>query len=185
MADIPCSRIIESRGGVSPTSRFREPQDLRAWRDPDPALQARNLALAYLNAGISGRSPAEIVRGYRLLTEVQRSAPDDIDVLKGIGRALLLGREPLESLKAFERVLQLTPNSPTSEEDVGTAFLESGQIERAALHLERAVELDPLLLSAGTALQEVYRRQGDSKKADALADRMRRTMLNLPKKPGQ
>ena len=55
-------------------SPVRQPEDLVAWRDPEPALQARNLALAYLNAGISGRSPAQIVRGYRMLTEVQRAS---------------------------------------------------------------------------------------------------------------
>src|SRR5580658_9693265 len=119
-----------------------------------------------------------------MLTEVQRTAPSDIDVLKGIGRALLLGREPAEAVKAFEQVLQLTPNNAASEEDVGIAFLEAGQNDNAASHLERAVQLDPLLLSAGTALQAVYRKQGNDNKADALAERMRRTMLNLPKKPG-
>lgn len=153
------------------------PEDLVAWRDPAPALQARNLALAYVNAGISSRSPAQIVRGYRMLTEVQKAAPDDVGVLKGIGRALLLGRAPLEALKAFERVLQLAPDSATGEEDVGTALLESGQTGKAAPHLERALELDPLLLSAATALQEVYRKQGQNEKADALGERMRRSML--------
>ena len=157
-------------------------EDLKAWREPELALQARNLALSYVNAGISSRSPKEIARGYRMLTEVQRATPNDVDVLKGIGRALLLGGQPLEALKAFEWVLRLTPNSATCEEDVGIAFLQSGQIEKAAAHLERALELDPLLLSAGTALQEVYRRQGNHEKAETLADRMRRTMLNLPKR---
>ena len=159
--------------------------DLMPWREPEPALRARNLALAYVNAGIAGHSPAEIVRGYRMLTEVQRAAPDDVGVLNGIGRALLAGGQPLEALKAFEWVLRLMPNSATNEEDVGLAFLESGQTEKAASHLRRALELDPLLLSAGTALQEVYRKQGDSDKADALADRMRRAMLNLPEKSGR
>jgi tetratricopeptide (TPR) repeat protein len=157
---------------------------LVAWRDPPPALALRNLALAYVNAGISGRSPAQLVRGYRMLTEVQRAAPGDIGVLKGIGRALLLGKEPLEALRAFERVLQLDPNNAGSEEDVGIACLESGQVEKAAAHLERALELDPLQMSAATALQQVYRRQGDDQKATALgdrmADRMRRTMLSRP-----
>jgi tetratricopeptide (TPR) repeat protein len=106
-------------------------------------------------------------------------------VLQGIGRALLTGGQPLEALKAFEWVLQLMPDSATSEEDAGVAFLQSGQIEKAASHLERALELDPLLLSAGTALQEVYRRQGNSEKADALADQMRRAMLNLRKQPSR
>ena len=168
-----------------PDPPVSQPADLKAWREPEPALQARNLALAYVNAGIDGHSPAEIVRGYRMLTEVQKAALNDVPVLNGIGRALLTGGQPLEALKAFEWVLQLVPNSATNEEDVGLAFLESGQIEKAGAHLERALELDPLLLSAGTALQDVYRRQGDDDKADALADRMRRTLLNLPKKSSQ
>jgi hypothetical protein len=140
-------------------------EDLLAWRDPVPAVQARNLALAYVNAGTSGRSPAQIVRGYRMLTEVQRAAPTDIGVPRGIGRALLLGKEPLEALKAFERVLQLMPDSAAGEEDVGIACLESGQVEKAAAHLERALELDPLQLSAATALQAVYRSRGKRKAA--------------------
>jgi len=159
---------------AQPDAAAPQPEDLVAWRDPQPALAARNLALAYLNAGISGRSPAQIVRGYRMLTEVQRTAPDDIGVLKGIGRALLLGKEPREALLAFERVLQLVPDNATSEEDVGVACLESGQVEKAASHLERALELDPLLLTAASSLQEVYRKQGKSEKAAALGDRMRR-----------
>ena len=159
--------------------------DLVAWRDPEPALQQRNLALAYLNAGVAGRSPVEIVRGYRMLVEVQKTAPVDIDVLQGIGRALLLGKQPQEALKAFESLLELVPDSATSEEDVGIASLESGQIGRAAGHLERALELDPLQLPAATALQAVYRRLGDREKAAALADRIRRAIQNLPVTSGK
>ena len=160
-------------------------EDLVAWRAPEPALQARNLALAYLSAGVSGRSPAQIVRGYRMLTEVQKAAPNDSAVLKGIGRALLLGKEPLEALKAFERVLQLDPGSAASEEDVGVASLESGQLEKAAAHLERALELDPLEAPAATALQVVYRRQGHNQKAAALGDRMRALMQTAPVNAGR
>ena len=159
-----------------------QPEELIAWRDPEPALRTRNLALAYLNAGISARSPAQIVRGYRMLTEVQRPAPDDVAVLRGIGRALLLGKEPREALKAFEQVRQLAPANATSEEDVGTACLESGQMEQAAAHLTRALELDPLLLSAATALQAVYQKIGDKEKAAALARQMQRAMRHSPPK---
>jgi hypothetical protein len=157
------------------------PEELRAWRPPQPALLTRNLGLAYVNAGLSDRSPAEIARGYRMLAEFQPSAPDDMEVLKGIGRALLAGGQPVEALTAFEWALKLAPDNATSEEDLGVAFLRAGQLENAGPHLERAVSLDPLLLSAGTALQEVYRRQGNSDKADALAERMRRAMLGLPR----
>jgi hypothetical protein len=154
-------------------------EELRPWRPPEPKLQARNLGLAYVNAGLADRSPVEIARGYRMLAEFQPSAPDDIEVLKGIGRAVLAAGHPAEALKGFELVLKLAPDSATSEEDLGVAFLRSGQLENAASHLEQALKMDPLLLSAGTALREVYKQQGNSDKADALAERMRRTMLGL------
>ncbi len=168
-----------------PDEPVSQSADLKAWREPEPALQTRNLALAYVNAGLSSHTPTEIVRGYRMLTEVQRAAPDDIGVLNGIGRALLAGGQPQEALKAFELVLQLKPNMATNEENVGLAFLASGHMEKAASHLKRAVQLDPLLLSPATALEEVYRKQGNNEAADAVADRMRRAMLNLPNKSGQ
>ncbi len=166
-----------------PDPAVPQSDDLTAWREPDAALQARNLALAYLNAGVYGHSGAQVMRGYQMLTAL-RSAGDDIDVLRGIGRALLLARQPLEAVKAFERALQLTPDSAASEADVGTAYLQAGQMEKAASHLERAMQLDPLLISAGSALEDVYRKQGNETKADALVDRMRRAMLNLPRNTG-
>ncbi len=151
--------------------------ELVAWRQPDPAVRTRNVALAYVEAGISARSVAQVVRGYGMLAELQPSMPNDIAVLKGIGRALQAGGKPLQSLKAFEWVLRLAPDNAANEMDVGVAELALGQWEQAAAHLERALELDPLLLSAGTALQDVYRKQGDETKADALAEKMRRAML--------
>ena len=153
--------------------------DIAAWREPEPALQPRNLALACLSAGIAARSPAQIVRGYRMLTEVQRAAPDDIDVLRAIGRALLLGKEPAEALQAFTRVLELEPARAANEEDAGVACLEAGQTGCAASHLEQALHLDPLRLSASTALQEVYRKQGRSQRAGALADPLENAIRSL------
>jgi len=144
--------------------------EIVAWRDPDPQFRARNLALAHVNAGIAARSPAQIVRGYRMLTEVQQNAHDDVGVLKGIGRALLLGKQPREALRAFQRVLELTPDDAGAEEDTGVAYLESGDVERAASRLEHALQLDPLRLTAAAALREVYRKQGMDEKAAALAN---------------
>ena len=152
------------------------PEDLAAWREPEPALAARNLGLAYVNAGIAARSPAQIVRGYRTLTEVQRSMPDDVGVLSGIGRALLLGKEPAEALKAFKRVLELEPGRAGNEEDVGVACFEGGDIDCAASHLRNALQLDPLRLSAASALEQVYRKQGDNKRAAALANPLERAI---------
>jgi hypothetical protein len=154
-------------------------EELIAWREPAPVLQARNFALATANAGIAARSPSQIVRGYRMLTEAQRTAPGDLAVLQSIGRVLLLGKKPEESLRAFERVLELSPSSATAEMDVGLAHLESNNLEKAAAHLERALALDPLLLDAATSLRAVYLRQGDAEKAAALSVRLQRLAPSL------
>jgi hypothetical protein len=154
--------------------------DLVAWRRASPAFEQRNLALALANTGMERRSPPQIVRGYRLLTEVQKSFPDDIDVLNGLGAALLLGKEPREALRAFERVLELTPASAIGEQNVGMAWNAAGQPGQAAAHLERSLELDPLLLPAAATLMNVYRQQGDAAKESALADRIRKAMSGTP-----
>jgi tetratricopeptide (TPR) repeat protein len=147
--------------------------DLTAWREPDPSLAARNLALAYVDAGISGRTPALLVRGYRMLTEVQKTSPDDLAVLRAIGRVLLLGKQPNEALLAFGRVLELTPGNAGSEEDAGTAYLEAGKSPEAVAHLEKAMALDPLLLTAATSLEAAYRQAGQPEKAEELLRRIK------------
>ena len=120
-----------------------------------------------------------------MLTEVEQANPNDVAVLKGIGRALLLGKKPLEAVRAFQRVLQLSPGAAAAEEDVGVASLECGQLDQAATHLERALGLDPLQLSAVTALQAVYRNQGYEEKAAALGRRIERAMEGPPLKPAR
>lgn len=160
-----------------PDETAATPEEVVPWRDPPIQFARRNTALACLNAGIAARSPAQIVRGYRMLTEVQKAMPDDVAVLKGIGRALLLGKQPMEALRAFERVLELVPNDAENAESVGIAYLESNQAAPAAAHLEKALQLDPLLLSAATALGEAYRKRGNSNQADNLKDLLDRAVL--------
>ena len=85
-------------------------------------------------------------------------------------------RRPTDALPAFERVLALTPGDATSEEDVGVACLETGQLEKAVTHLEQAMAADPLLLTAATALEQAYRMQRRPDRAELLASRIRREM---------
>jgi hypothetical protein len=59
------------------------------------------------------------------------------------------------------------------------AYLESGDVESAAPHLERALRLDPLRLSAD-ALREVYRKQNSDMKAAALANPLETALRDRP-----
>jgi photosynthetic reaction center cytochrome c subunit len=146
--------------------------DIAAWREPAPDLQKRNLGIAYLNAGFQRRSSEFIIHGYRLLTEVQNQFASDADLFTWMGTALLVGKKSSEAELAFDRALQLNPNSAAEEANAASAHQQAGDIDGTITHLERAVAIDPLHLSATSLLINLYRQQGNASKADELSDRV-------------
>lgn len=146
--------------------------ELRSWREPAPKYSRRNVALAHLNLGVQKHLPAEIVRGYRMLTEIQADFPDDPAILNGFGTALMEGNNPCEATFAFNRLVLLQPENAVNQENAGRADLGCGNISLAEGHLEKAVELDPLLLSAAEVLEAAYTKTGDTTKQAALAARV-------------
>lgn len=149
-----------------------EVTDIAAWREPAPDLQKRNLGIAYVNVGAERRSPPFVVRGYRMLTEVQEQFSTDSAVFTAMGTALLLGKQSTEAELAFERALQLDPHSATGETNAASAYLQAGDLDVAVAHLERAVTIDPLHLPADMPLIDLYGRRGNAAKAAELADRV-------------
>jgi len=101
-----------------------ENTDIAAWREPAPDLQKRNLGIAYVNVGAERRSPPFVVRGYRMLTEVQEQLSTDSAVFTAMGTALLLGKQSTEAELAFERALQLDPRSVAGETNAASAYLK-------------------------------------------------------------
>jgi photosynthetic reaction center cytochrome c subunit len=146
--------------------------DIAAWREPAPELQKRNLGIAYVNAGVERRSPQFVIRGYRMLAEVQQQFSRDSEVFSTIGTALLMGKQTAEAELAFERALLLNPNSVAAETDAASAYLQAGDLGQATSHLERAAALDPLYLPADAPLIEIYKRQGTVAKAEEIASRV-------------
>jgi photosynthetic reaction center cytochrome c subunit len=153
-----------------------EDTDIAAWREPAPELQKRNLGIAYINAGMERRSGPFLVRGYRLLTEVQSQFSSDGAVFTSLGNALLLGKQPAEAGIAFERALQLDPDSVTGETNASSAYLQAGDVRGAVAHLERAVALDPLHLPAVSPLVGLYKKLGNEEKAAALSAKVTAAM---------
>ncbi|MGA8596630.1 MAG: hypothetical protein WB676_18120 [Bryobacteraceae bacterium] len=150
--------------------------ELVAWREPDFAIAKRNLGLAYLDAGLKRNSPRLIVRGYRMLTEVQTVFPDDPAVFDGLGTALLLGGQAQEAKLAFDRLLQLDPSNPINEEKLGRAELSCGNVDAAISHLQKALNLDLLQLSTVDLLEKIYRERGNTAAEVELAKRIRQAI---------
>ncbi len=153
---------------------------IAAWRQPSPDLQARNLGIAYIDAGMQRKSSQFIVQGYRTLTEVQAQFSNDSDFFKWIGEALLLAQQSSEAKFAFERALELDPNSPLAEASAASPYVASGDAPQAIAHLERALTLDPLYLPAASTLMSLYQKEGDTAKADALAGKIKAAMDETP-----
>ena len=164
-----------------------ENTDIAAWREPAPDLQKRNLGIAYVNVGAERRSPPFVVRGYRMLTEVQDQFSTDSAVFTAMGTALLLGKQSTEAELAFERALQLDPDSAPGETNAASAYLQAGDVDRAVSHLERAVTIDPFHLPADMPLIDLYKRQGNVAKAAELAGKVSAVdgHRHHPTKPGK
>lgn len=151
-----------------------------AWREPPPDLQRRNLGIAYIDVGMQRHLSSYIIQGYRTLTEVQKQSANDSDFFKWIGEALLLGKQPSDAKYAFERALQLDPDSALTEASAASPYIQEGDDADAIAHLERAVDLDPLDLPAASTLIGLYQKEGETAKAAELASQTKRAMNETP-----
>jgi predicted Zn-dependent protease len=151
--------------------------DIAAWREPsDPDLRKRNLGIAYIKVGMERRSATFVVRGYRMLTEVQGPFSGDPDLYSWMGAALLSVKQDSEAKRAYKRAFELDPSSTLKEADLGMAYASSGESDVAVQYLEDTLTKDPLNLSVATLLMDIYSKQGDTAKAADLTKRMRAAM---------
>jgi len=110
-----------------------------------------------------------------MLAALEKQYRDDPAVLSALGRTSLRVRRAGEATQDFERVLKLDDTAQV-ESEAGQAWMQAGDLDKAAGHLERAIQLDPLLLPAAESLIQIYRRRGDSEKLAALGERVREAM---------
>jgi hypothetical protein len=149
---------------------------LRAWREPEPTLRERNLALALVTHGLENSLSDEAIRGYRMLNRMEPQLSNDAAALTALGSVLLTAKQPREAEIRFERALTRRPDYAPYEVNLGNALLEAGETTGALRHLERAAALDPLLQQAVYSLARAYRRQGDAAHAASVVDRYRAAM---------
>jgi hypothetical protein len=161
---------------TEPESTLPPDTGIAAWREPSSGLQKRNLGIANIDAGVQRRSQSMIIQGYRALTEVQDQFSSDSELFSWIGQALLLGKQSSEAEIAFDRALQLHPESSVNEGNSASARAQAGDIEGAITHLERAVALDPLYLPAAGPLVSLYRKQGKLDEATSLSAKIEAAM---------
>lgn len=144
-------------------------ESIVAWREPAPDLAERSVGIANIEVGLQRHSMSMVTQGYRDLTDVQQQFSTDPDFFRWIGEALVAGRQFSEAEIALERALQLDPDSAEAEARAAAPYIQDGNTDRAIAHLQRAMALDPLNLSAASALTNLYRKLGMSAESAELS----------------
>lgn len=137
--------------GISPAK-----DALIAWREPENAVQKRNLGLAYITVGERDERPQFLERGLSLLLSTGDVFANDPEVLTGIGVVYLRKGMSREALRVFERVAAMDPNSPQYQTNLATGLAAIGDGDSAIQHLNRAIDLDPSIEMVYRLLAGIY-----------------------------
>jgi cytochrome c-type biogenesis protein CcmH/NrfG len=113
-------------------------------RELDPTLVevAINLGGAYV---MQGRHKEAV----SVLEEASQRAPEHVMVWINLGAAYLgyleeSGEEgQLKAIAAFEKALSLDPEAPSVNYNLGLIYKERGEMQKAAAHFWRALDVDP------------------------------------------
>jgi tetratricopeptide (TPR) repeat protein len=115
-----------------------------------------------------------------MLASVQQQFPEDSEIYNMIGNALFAGHKYDEAAEAFELDVRFDPASSTKQASLGQTYLAIGKPDLAERHLENAMELDPLNLSAAALLIKIYDKDGKTAKADELSKRLAKLIEKRP-----
>jgi arylsulfatase A-like enzyme/tetratricopeptide (TPR) repeat protein len=96
---------------------------------------------------------------------LEHDAGDDPDALVALGNAYTLAGRPGEALRTFAHLLEVDPNNGLAYENTGTAQLQAKDYAAAEASLRRAIQIDPNLAGAHTALGVVFASTGRKSEA--------------------
>ncbi len=107
-----------------------------------------------------------------MLTTVQQQFPQDSELYNTMGNALFIGQQFGEAMHAFELAVRYDPKSSPKEMNLAEAYEAMGDQKLAEQHLEKALALDPLNLSAATTLMQIYDKNGEQAKSEELSKKL-------------
>lgn len=144
------------------------PDELRAWREPAPDLQQRDLGLAYLAASANAALQKFGDLGGSLLKSLpSRQQRSDAAVMAALGGVSLSRGSFASAQEFFSRARELDPTSGEYAMYLGIVLRQSGD-SAAAHELAQAIELDHSLQRAYLELSTLYAKAGKYSEAKAV-----------------
>jgi len=143
------------------------------WRTNRPQLAIETLEAA-LRQGITqsevrlklGQYLAETGQAAKAIALLQDTAGNDPDALIALGNAYVVASRIPDGIRIFNRILTLDSANALAYQNLGAAQLQAKDYKTAEASLRRAVQLDPSLAGAYTALGVVLATTG--RKAEAI-----------------
>jgi arylsulfatase A-like enzyme/Tfp pilus assembly protein PilF len=137
------------------------------WRSQRPRLAIETLESALKN-GVTqsevriklAQYLAESGQPGKAIDLLATTAGNDPDAVMGLGNAYMLAGRNADAIRTFNRLLQIDRNNGLAWENLGTAQLQSKDLNSAETSLRRAIQIDPSLSGAHTALGVVLAQTG-------------------------
>jgi len=111
--------------------------------------------------------------GPRAIPLLEGSAGDDPEALNALGLAYAQAGRPSDAVRTFTRILEIDPASGLAYENIASVSIAAKDFASAEVTLRHALDLDPKLTGARTALGAVLAAGG---KRDEAIDAWRRTV---------
>jgi predicted CXXCH cytochrome family protein len=145
-------RAQQPEGSASP--------DLKAWREPDPALARRDLGLAYFDLAANKHAGPDLQQAYQILSHLPPHERQDPAVEADLGSVLLAQGQTALAIQMFARASAQEPSNARYAYCLGTALERASKMEEAVKELKRSIELDPSRPDAYLELAQFYRKAG-------------------------
>jgi tetratricopeptide (TPR) repeat protein len=151
------ARLLRQQRPDEAADRLERAQEL----DPTNVEIAINLGGAYVMQGHHAKAVS-------VLEEASRADPDHVMVWINLAAAYLGYLEASDedgqrkAIAAFEQALALDPKAPSVNYNLGLIYKQRGEIEKAAAHFWRALDVDPSDNDARIRLRQLGREDATS-----------------------
>ena len=125
---------------------YREKNYEKALENYELALKYKpNFPLVYSNMGIIFFEKGDLVKAKEVYEKAVLYDPRMVDALRDLGAVNGMQKNFADAIKWFSQALEYAPDDPTINFYLGSAYRDSGQVDKAQPYLEKAYRLDPSL----------------------------------------
>ena len=131
-----------------------------------PSASPRDLALAYYESAMKGRSAVRD-KAYELLSQARQAQPNDVAVLASLGILTETRGDYQQAASIFRKVLSLDSDNLTAATNLGVLLAKSGDLPGALKLLQPAFQRNEDMLGLAKNLAAVQCMMGDGAAAKA------------------